>query len=484
MVKKQRQKVVIIGGGITGLTTAYYLLQEIKKHSLPIDITLLEENTRLGGKIQTTIKNGFVIENGPDCFLERKSSASRLAKEVGLENELVNNTAGKSYVLAREKLYPMPGGSIMGIPTEIAPFITTGLFTPIGKMRAAADFILPKSKEKQDQPLGAFFRRRLGNEVVENLIEPLLSGIYAGDIDQMSLMSTFPQFYEVEQKYGSLVIGMKKATPRKPKSTKNKKRNKGMFLTLKTGLQSLIERLEDELDDVTIKKNTGVRSLSKNREQYTLTLNTGEIMTADAVIVTVPHQAATTILSNFSFITPFKDVPSTSVATVAMAFDQSAIKEDINGTGFVISRKSSYTMTACTWNHKKWPHSTPEGKALLRCYVGRPSDPTVVDLSDEAIENIVLNDLNKTMSITEKPEFTIITRWKKAMPQYTVGHKERIEQLKQDLQNHLPGVIFAGASYEGLGIPDCIDQGEAAVAKVMDYLHVNTSEPNIIKQAN
>lgn len=481
MNTKQRQKVIIIGGGITGLTAAYYLQQEIKKQALPIDITLLEASSKLGGKIQTTRRDGFIIENGPDCFLERKTSASKLIKEVGLEHELVNNTAGKSYVLAREKLYPMPGGSIMGIPTQIAPFITTGLFTPFGKLRAAGDFVLPKSKAKQDQPLGAFFRRRLGDEVVENLIEPLLSGIYAGDIDQMSLMSTFPQFYQVEQKYGSLVLGMKKATPTKPKSKNAKKSRKGMFLTLKIGLESLIDKLEDALNEVTILKHTKVESLFKEGERYKLTLETGETLEADAVISTVPHQAAASILSDYPFMAPFKDVPSTSVATVAMAFDQNAIKKDINGTGFIISRKSSYTITACTWTHKKWPHSCPEGKVLLRCYVGRPSDMSVVDLSDEEMKNVVLHDLNKTMSITEQPEFTVVTRWKKAMPQYTVGHKQRIEQLQQDLHTQLPGVLLTGSSYEGLGIPDCIDQGEAAVQQVLDYLQTNHHKSMIAK---
>ncbi|MBD3110222.1 protoporphyrinogen oxidase [Bacillus sp. AGMB 02131] len=483
MNAKQHQKVVIIGGGITGLTAAYYLQQEIKKQSLPIDVTLLEGSSKLGGKIRTTRRDGFIIENGPDCFLERKTSASKLIKEVGLEHELVNNTAGKSYVLAREKLYPMPGGSIMGIPTQIAPFITTGLFTPFGKLRAAGDFVLPKSKAKQDQPLGAFFRRRLGDEVVENLIEPLLSGIYAGDIDQMSLMSTFPEFYRVEQKYGSLVLGMKKASSVNPKSKSTKQTKKGMFLTLKIGLESLIDKLEDALDQVTVLKSAKVKSLFKAGEQYKVMLETGETLEADVVLCTVPHQAAASLLSKYSFMEPFNDVPSTSVATVAMAFDQNAIKKDINGTGFVISRKSSYTITACTWTHKKWPHSCPEGKALLRCYVGRPADMSVVDLSDEEIKNIVLHDLNKTMSITEQPEFTVVTRWKKAMPQYTVGHKQRIEQLKLDLHNELPGILLTGSSYEGLGIPDCISQGEAAVGQVLEYLQSNDNSI-VIANAN
>lgn len=221
-MSEKKRRVVILGGGITGLTTAFYLQKEAREKNLPLEIILVEASHRLGGKIQTVVKDGYVIERGPDSFLARKKSASRLAEEVGIGDTLVSNTAGKSYVLVKERLHPMPGGSIMGIPTQIGPFITTGLFSLTGKMRAAADFVMPKSDPAQDQSLGYFFRRRLGDEVVENLIEPLLSGIYAGDIDQMSLMSTFPQFYEVEQKYRSLVLGMKKATPSQRKAHSQK----------------------------------------------------------------------------------------------------------------------------------------------------------------------------------------------------------------------------------------------------------------------
>ena len=216
---------MIIGGGITGLATAYYLQKQVREKQLPLEVKLVEASPRLGGKMQTYVKDGYVIERGPDSLIERKQSAARLAKEVGMADKLVNNATGKSYILVKNRLHSMPGGSIMGIPTEIGPFVTTGLFSLSGKMRAAADFILPRSTPVSDQSLGQFFRRRLGDEVVENLIEPLLSGIYAGDIDNMSLMSTFPQFYEAEQKYRSLVIGMKKMAPpiRKPQKQIRKK---------------------------------------------------------------------------------------------------------------------------------------------------------------------------------------------------------------------------------------------------------------------
>ncbi|MCD4837810.1 MULTISPECIES: protoporphyrinogen oxidase [Neobacillus] len=469
---EEKQKVVIIGGGIAGLTSAFYLQKKIKENQLPIDIQLIEASHRLGGKLQTVRRDGFTIERGPDSFLARKTSMIRLAKEVGMDDQLVHNSTGKSYVLVNNKLHPMPGGSIMGIPTEIGPFITTGLFSIPGKLRAAADFLLPRSEAGKDQALGQFFRRRLGNEVVENLIEPLLSGIYAGDIDQLSLMSTFPQFYEVEQKYRSLIIGMKKSTPNQAKQPVQNKPTKGAFLTFKTGLQSFAEAIEAKLDPHSILKGHKVEKITRMNSQYRIFLNNGEEMTADCVIAATPHQITQSMFSDYRFFDPLKTVPSTSVATVAMAFPKEAIKNDIEGTGFVVSRNSDYSITACTWTHKKWAHSTPEGKVLLRCYVGRAGDETIVDLSDDQINKIVLDDLKKTMDITMNPDFSIISRWKNAMPQYTVGHKQRLATILEKMKQELPGVFLAGASYGGVGVPDCIDQGEAAVKGVLEYLKI------------
>ncbi|MBE4906722.1 protoporphyrinogen oxidase [Bacillus luteolus] len=476
-MSEAKGRVIVIGGGITGLAATYYLQKESKEKGNTLDIKLIEASHRLGGKIQTaTNDGGYVIEKGPDSFLARKLSASKLIKEVGLGDKLVYNSSGKSYVLVKGRLHPMPGGSIMGIPTQITPFITTGLFSPMGKMRAAADFVLPATQTEGDLSLGQFFRRRLGDEVVENLIEPLLSGIYAGDIDNLSLMSTFPQFYQVEQKHGSLIKGMRHATPPKPKTGTEGQEPKGMFLTISSGLQSLVEKIEEKLDSGSVIKGIRVEKIEKRHKGYLVHLNNGTVLDADSIILATPHQVTVDILQDYHFATPLKEMPSTSVATVALAFPEDAIKKDIDGTGFVVSRKNDYTITACTWTHKKWPHSTPKGKVLLRCYVGKSGDEAIVDQTDEEIIKVVLDDLTKTMDIDSQPEFTMVTRWKDSMPQYTVGHKERIENLKQHMRDELPGVFLAGSSYSGLGIPDCIDQGEEAVSHVLNFLNEHNKD--------
>ncbi|GCD83870.1 protoporphyrinogen oxidase [Parageobacillus thermoglucosidasius] len=460
----EKYTVVIIGGGITGITAAYYLQKAVKERQLPIECKLVEATHRLGGKVQTVVRDGFVIERGPDSFLARKTSAFRLVREVGLENEIVHNATGKSYILANGKLYPIPGGAIMGIPTQIGPFITTRLFSPLGKLRAAFDFILPPTKVEGDLSLGQFFRRRLGDEVVDNLIEPLLSGIYAGDIDQMSLMATFPQFFQIEQKYGSLVLGAKRTAP------KAQKERKGAFQTLKTGLQSLVDEVEKRMEQGSVIKGVRVERVWREGTGYRLRLSNGDIWKADSIIVAAPHSSVPAMFADYPFFEPFQSIPSTSVATVALAFPESAIEQDIDGTGFVVSRRNDYTITACTWTHKKWPHTAPDGKALLRCYVGRPGDEEIVEQSDDEIVRVVMDDLSKIMRISGRPELIAISRWKEAMPQYTVGHKERLAKIKTHMDAELPGVFLAGSSYEGLGLPDCIDQGENAVKKVLDYL--------------
>ncbi|MDZ5607126.1 protoporphyrinogen oxidase [Bacillus pseudomycoides] len=472
-----KKKVVIIGGGITGLTTAYYLQKEIREKGLPIDTLLIEASGKLGGKIQTVRKNGFTIERGPDSFLERKESAARLARELGLGDELVNNTTGQSFVLVNNRLHKMPSGSMMGIPTQIAPFLFSGLFSPIGKLRAGFDFVLPRSKHVSDQSLGEFFRRRLGNEVVENLIEPLLSGIYAGDIDQMSLMATFPQFYQVEQKYRSISLGMRNLAPKKAKDAAVK----GIFLTLKTGLQSIVDTIEERLDAGTVVKGTRIEKVAKIGDGYTITLSNGKEIEADSIVVAASHKVLPAMFAQYKEFRFFRNIPSTSVANVALAFPKEAVQRDIDGTGFVVSRNSDFSITACTWTHKKWPHTTPEGKVLLRCYVGRPGDEAIVEQTDEEIVQFILEDLQKTMDIKANPDFTVVSRWKDAMPQYTVGHKERMKKLTTFMEQELPGVYLAGSSYAGSGLPDCIDQGEAAIKRVLSYLE-KRDETELIAQ--
>ncbi len=470
----QNKKVVIVGGGITGLSAAFYMQKEAREKGLALDVTLVEAANRLGGKIQTVRRDGFVIERGPDSFLIRKKSMGTLAADVGIEGDLVRNATGQAYVLVHGELHPIPGGSVMGVPTEIGPFLKTGLFSVAGKLRAAGDFVLPRSSIQGDQSLGDFFRRRFGGEVVENLIEPLLSGVYAGDIDHMSLESTFPQFYEVEKKHRSLILGMKKSKPKRlPEKNSHSTKKEGVFHTLRNGLGTLVEAIEQRLEPGSVMKGVRVEAIKEPGiagGKTVLELNDGHKLEADAVILTTGHEMAGRLFEPYGLLQDLRAIPTTSVATVALAFPEEAVVQDKEGTGFLVSRSSDYSITACTWTHRKWPTTTPEGKILLRAFVGRVGDEAIVDLSDDEIEKIVLADLNKIMTIKGKPDFTVITRWKKDRPQYRVGHKQRIAAAREELKSRFPQVKLAGATYNGVGLPDCVDQGRAAVKEVLGDL--------------
>lgn len=470
----QNKKVVIVGGGITGLSAAFYMQKEAREKGLPLDVILVEASNRLGGKIQTVRRNGFIIERGPDSFLIRKKSMGILAQDLGIEGELVKNATGQAYVLVGGELHPIPGGSVMGIPTEIGPFLKTGLFSLSGKLRAAGDFVLPRSNIKGDQSLGGFFRRRFGGEIVENLIEPLLSGVYAGDIDHMSLESTFPQFYAVEKKHRSLILGMKKTTPKQlPQKDGHGAKKEGVFHTFRNGLETIVEAIEQQLEPGSVMKGVRIDAIEAPGmvgEKTILEMNDGRKIEADAVILTTGHEMAGRLFAPHGLLQDLREIPTTSVATVALAFPEEHVIQDKEGTGFLVSRSSDYSITACTWTHRKWPTTTPAGKVLIRAFVGRVGDEAIVDLPDAEIEKIILADLGRVMNITGKPDFTVITRWKKDRPQYRVGHKQRIAAARAELESKFPQVKLAGASYNGVGLPDCIDQGRAAVKEVLEDL--------------
>lgn len=457
--------VAIIGGGITGLTAAFYLHQAIRKKGIQARISLLEADNRLGGKIRTKHQNGFVIEEGPDSFLARKTSAGQLVHDVGLDDELVRNRTGQAYVLNDDHLYPIPKKAVMGIPATLPGFVHNDLFSSRAKWRTAADLVMSRARWGDDPSAGNFFRRRFGSETVDRLIEPLLSGIYAGDLDKLSLMATFPQFYDVEQRARSLMLGLKKDREKVPE-----KEDKGKFLTLKNGLQSLSAEIEAQLPEDAVWKKASVDRLERNGQAYTITLGNGEQMQTDAVISAVPHHIAKNYLPSYPFTQSIGGARPTTVATVALAFPESAVKLGHDGTGFVISRTAGYTVTACTWTHKKWPHTTPQGKVLLRCYVGKAGDEGIVDQSDAAITDAVLRDLRRVLQIDGNPDFISVSRWRRAMPQYIVGHLQWLANLRREAARTLPGLFFAGASYEGVGVPDCIKQGKQAADEALQYI--------------
>lgn len=466
-MNRKERRVVIIGGGLSGLSAAFYVRKFYKEAGVKPLITLTEKGKTLGGKIETLHRDGFVIEKGPDSFLARKTAMVDLAKELELEHELVttNPVAKKTYILQRGKLHPMPAGLVLGIPTELGPFMRSGLVSFPGKVRALMDFMIPPRRSGEDEALGALIERRLGTEVLENMTEPLLAGIYAGDMRSISLQATFPQFGEVERQYGSLIRGM--MTGRKPAETHTGTK-KSAFLTFRQGLQSLVHALVHELNDVDQRTGTAAVAVHQTaaaaagegqmfETRYEVELENGERLPADDIFVTVPNFAAADLLRPHVDVSALDAVNYVSVANVVMAFrKEDAAGGNFDGSGFLVPRKEGRNITACTWTSAKWLHTSPDDRVLLRCYVGRAGDEQNVLLPDEALTELVRKDLREVMGITAEPLFTEITRLQHSMPQYPVGHPDNIQRLREELERTLPGVYAFGAGYDGIGMPDCI----------------------------
>ncbi len=491
-------RIVIIGGGISGLSSAFYLQREAERLGKELSITIVDSAPVLGGKINTLQRDGFVIEKGPDSFLARKLAIIDLAQELGLENELTatNPNAKKTYILHERKLHPMPAGLVLGVPTEISPFVQTSLLSWGGKLRALMDLVIPVRKEQGDESLGGFLERRVGNQVMRRIAEPLLAGIYAGDLKKLSLLATFPQFAASERKHGSLIRGMQAnrkasaAAGALPAAAKG-----GTFLTFKGGLSSLVDALDQALSKADRRlgvKATEIRKLSAanadpaigvergslagsqdgslprlaaGHEQagaYEIKLDSGETLLADRIVMTAPAFNAADLLEPHTDCSELRAINYVSVANVVLAFDKATFGLDFDGSGFVVPRSEGLNITACTWTSSKWLHSSPKDKVLLRCYVGRSGDETSVELPDEQLIAAVRRDIKETMGITAEPIFTEITRLRRSMPQYPVGHVDNMKRLRERMAGELPGIWITGAAFDGVGLPDCIRQGKEA----------------------
>ncbi|MEX2415674.1 MAG: protoporphyrinogen oxidase [Paenibacillaceae bacterium] len=482
------RRIAIAGAGISGLSAAYYIQRYCQEKAISAHITIIEPSEQLGGKIRTLHRDGCVIEQGPDSFLARKLSMLELARELGLEDELTatNPQAKKTYILHKHKLHRMPAGLMLGIPTQIMPFLRTGLISPLGKARAALDLLLPKKVNKGDEALGVFLSRRLGSEVLEHIAEPLLAGIYAGDTNELSLQSTFPQFQALEQEHRSIIIGMIRnkvkqhsQSAQSAQSAQSERSgqvplsqlaNRSMFLTFKQGLSTIVNRLAANLTEATIRKGIAVTEVSKDDGKYKLKLSDGSEELFDAVVLAVPNYAAVRMLPQLAEAHSLINIPYVSVANVVMAFRKSELVLAKDGSGFLVPRNEGLTITACTWTSVKWLHTAPDDTVLVRCYIGRSGAAQTVAYSDEQLTRRVRSDLKHTMGIEAEPLFVEVARWDDSMPQYPVGHLDQLKLFRQKLADVMPGVYMTGSGYQGVGLPDCIGQAKQCAEQVVDDL--------------
>jgi len=486
-------RLTIIGGGIAGLSAAYYA--SITNYYSRI--TLLESDSRWGGKIATDripFDGGhFIVEGGPDTFLATKPWGVALCKELSLGERLHGTNPHKknTYVLHKGRLLPLPDGLAMMIPSDVPSILRSRLLSWTGKARMGLDFLLPARNVNGDESLGAFISRRLGREAYENLIEPLMSGIYAGDGDRLSLASTFPYLRDLELKHGSLARG---ALKMRQQSNGKVQGSRSAFLTPTTGLAEIVEALVESLKSkADLRLNTRATHISRSDlrpSTFDIELETGETLSTDALILATPAFISAQLLASFDpeLASALQSIPYASTATVSLAYRLSDLPRELDGYGYVIPRREGRKALACTWTSTKFPHRAPEGYALIRVFIGRAGEspspfgrgaggegttPLPVGEGQGVREKrgegellaIAKEELRLTLGITAEPLLSRVFMWENAMPQYNLGHPELLRRIDAALEKY-PSLALAGNSYRGIGIPDCIRSGEEATKRV------------------
>ena len=459
--------VVVVGGGITGLVAA----RDLAAAGVPV--TLVETGARLGGKILTERIDGFLVEAGPDSFLTTRPAAVELCRELGLGDRLVGTSEPRAvFIRHRGRLVPLPEGLALVLPTRLRPFLTTPLFSPREKLRMGLDLFLPRATLDGDDSVGAFLRRRLGNALVERLAGPLVGGIYGTDVDRLSLLAVMPQLRAAEHAHRSLLLAGR-AGPGAPRGP-NGGSAASLFQSLAGGMGELVDALRAALErgsqPADVRTSTVVEALEPTGGGHLVRLSDGSTVQAEAVVLAAPAPAAARLLeaSVPAAARALRTIPFGSSVAVTLGFPEDALPRPLRGHGFLVPPDEGLAISACTWSSAKWPGRAPEGFVLLRVSFRYP-DAALLGATDETLIGMARTDLARSMGLRGEPSMTHVARWPHAMPRYTVGHLDRVRAARAALAA-TPGIALAGASYGGVGLPDCVAQGRAAAAQVLGWL--------------
>jgi protoporphyrinogen/coproporphyrinogen III oxidase len=481
-------RVAIIGGGIAGLAAAFEV-EKARATGADVEYTLFEAREQLGGSLASETVNGVVLERGPDSFLSEKPAGAELCRELGLADQLTpsNDANRKTYIVVKNRLVPLPDGLMFLIPTKLVPTALSGLFSPATKIRMALELLHPPRPVGQDESVAALVKRHFGQEAVDRLADPLLSGIYGGDATQLSARTVLPKLVEMESQYGSLTRGMLAAHRQMRAIMAARSAGGGpasgprpIFTTLKGGLQQLVDALEGRLNPAWLRKSTVVNSLEHVGEGWRIRC-TGAAEIYDAVIVASPAWAAGGLLAatDARLGDELSSIPYSSSITVNLVFDEAQLGRLPDGFGFLVPAVEGRAMLACTFVHRKFVGRTPTGKAVLRAFLGGAKNEALLDQSDEVLVATVRRELSEILGARVvgphiPAEATQVSRWRRAMAQYAVGHQERMKRVKERVAA-LPGLRLAGNAYDGIGIPDCIRTGRQAAKDLMAEKLVATS---------
>jgi len=485
------KRIAIIGGGISGLSAAYYL-ERAKNSSSPLKPTpglsgppatlsdisyeLFEASPRLGGVMWTERVEGCLIEAGPDSFLSEKQSAAVLCRDLGIADQLVgsNDAQRKTYILVKGRLVPMPDGLMFMVPTKLMPTVTTPLFSMATKLRMAKEFFAKPMLREEDESAAEFVERHFGAEVVDRLADPLLSGVYGGDAARLSVRAVLPRFLDMEAKYGSLSRAMLAAMKKRPTTQASKNARPGapapIFTSMFDGMQQLVDAVVAQLPRERLHTGTAVTGVAREGGRWKVISGEGT-REFDHVIIATPAYVAAALLKNVSaeLSKLLAQIAYSSSVTVALGYDAAKFDGKVNGNppdgfGFLVPRSEGKRLLACTFVHNKFPHRAPEDKFLLRVFLGGSKDEAALELSDDEILRVVREDLYSILKLTAEPRFTRVYRWKRSMAQYEVGHLERVAEIGR-LRSELPGLSLIGNAYSGIGVPDCIRTGMEAAGE-------------------
>lgn len=471
------KRVAIVGGGISGLSAAFYLERE-RRRGTEIEYTLYEAGPRLGGVMRTDRVEGCLVEAGPDSFLTEKPAASQLCRDLGIEDQLIgsNDERRKTFIVVGRRLIPIPDGLMFMVPTKIWPVLTTPLFSLGSKVRMAREWFAAARAADGDESVAAFVARHFGREMVERLADPLLAGVYGGEAARLSVRAVLPRFAEMEKNYGSLSRAML-AARRQGKTRHAPKRP--LFSSLRDGMQQLVDTVSAQIDPKNVRLNMPVRRVERRGEKWQIATDSAAEAFDGLVIATPAYHAAKLIEASAPDLArQLAGIRYSSSVTVALGYDVAKLSARerrvlSEGFGFLVPFTEGKRMLASTFVHNKFPHRVPDGRMLLRVVLAggdeRSDDggsvKSTLDLRDADILAIVGQELNEILGLVAEPLFTRVYRWPRAMAQYDVGHLEQVAQIRR-LIDKLPSVALAGNAYSGIGVPDCIRTGAEAVTLV------------------
>lgn len=458
--------VIVIGGGITGLSTMYELYKWKKANQSQVRLVLAEASAELGGKIRTVKDSGFVIEAGADSIVTRKANTMTFIDELGLQSEVVYNATGRSFIYTEGELKQIPTDAVFGIPASVESLAKSTLVSAEGKVEALKDLYTKNETFTKNDSVGAFLEHFLGTELVEKQIAPVLSGVYSGKLSDLTLASTLPYLLEYKDKYGSIIKGLE-ANKEKFQIGGERK-----FLSFRGGLGTLVDAFENKLEDVEILKNTKVSKIENKNNRYKVSFVNQEVIEADHVVLSIPHTAAGKILNDKDIIGEFDKLKSSSLISVYVGFDVPDSLLPTEGTGFITASNNELSCNACTWTSRKWEHTSESKNLLVRLFYksSHPAFQALQKMNNEELLQAALKDIKKGLGISAEPITSEITNWSDQMPNYRITHSKSVEAIESKLATAYPGIIIAGCSYYGVGIPDCIENGKNTARKIIALL--------------